>query len=59
MERRLWSQVVAAASGLAANVVAVWSQSTDPAPSSDTVTGQLSCGDGARREDSNPQPPDP
>ena len=24
MERRLWSQVVAAASGLPANVVAVW-----------------------------------
>jgi hypothetical protein len=45
MERRLWSQVVAVASGLPANVVAVWSQSGVPIASSDPVTGPLSCGD--------------
>ncbi len=41
-----WSQVVAAAQGVPANVVAVWSQSGDPAAPSDSATGPLSCDDG-------------
>ena|SRR5215213_10565035 len=43
MERRLWSQVVAVASGLAANVVAVWSQSRLSDSASNPVAGLLSC----------------
>jgi hypothetical protein len=54
LEERLWSQVVAVASGLPANVVAVWSQLDDPTPSSDPVTGPLSCGLLARREGFEP-----
>jgi hypothetical protein len=43
---RLWSQVVAAAQGVPANVVAIWSQSADPAAVSDPVTGPLTSGFG-------------
>jgi hypothetical protein len=38
--------MVAARSGVPANVVAVWSQSGTPTASSDPLTGPLSCGDG-------------
>jgi hypothetical protein len=44
MARPLWSQVVAVASGLAANVVAVWSQSGLSDSASNPVAGPLSCG---------------
>jgi hypothetical protein len=54
LEERLWSQVVAVASGLPANVVAVWSQLDDPTPSSDPVIGPLSCGLLAHREGFEP-----
>jgi hypothetical protein len=37
--RRSWSQVIAARSGVPANVVAVWSQSGTPTASSDPLTG--------------------
>jgi hypothetical protein len=38
--------VVAVGLGVAANVVAVWSQSATQTAVSDPVTGPLSCGDG-------------
>ena len=38
---RWWSQVVAVALGVAANVVAVWSQSADPTAVGNLVTGPL------------------
>jgi hypothetical protein len=41
---RRWSQVVAVASGLPANVVAVWSQSGLSDSASNPVAGPLSCG---------------
>jgi len=41
MERRLWSQVVAVASELPANVVAVWSQSGLSDSASNLVAGPL------------------
>ena len=44
MERRLWSQMVAVASGLPANVVAVWSQSCLSVSACSPVAGPLSCG---------------
>ena len=44
MERRLWSQVVATASGLPANVVAVWSQFGLCDSTSSQFAGPLSCG---------------
>jgi hypothetical protein len=37
---RLWSQVVAVAQGVPANVVAVWSQSGNFGAASDPVTGR-------------------
>ena len=43
MERRLWSQVVAVAWGVPANVVAVWSQSGLSDSASNPVAGPLSC----------------
>jgi hypothetical protein len=39
LSRRVWSQVVAAAQRVPANVVAVWSQSGDPTAGGDPVTG--------------------
>jgi hypothetical protein len=42
----MWSQVVADALGVPANVVAVWSQSGVPTAGSGPVTGRLSCGVG-------------
>jgi hypothetical protein len=60
MARPLWSQVVAVASGLPANVVAVWSQSGVSDSASNPVAGAAElrvCWRAAR--DSNPQPPDP
>jgi len=43
---RRWSQVVAVAQGVPADVVAIWSQSGGPRAPSDPVTGLLSCGFG-------------
>jgi hypothetical protein len=44
MARPMWSQVVAFASGLPANVVAVWSQSGVSDSAGSPVAGPLSCG---------------
>jgi hypothetical protein len=38
---RFWSQVVAVALGVPANMVAIWSQSSDPTAVSDPMTGPL------------------
>ena len=59
MERRLWSQVVAAASGLPAKVVAVWSQSGLYNSAGRPVAGTLSCGDAGAPRGIQPPPPDP
>jgi hypothetical protein len=42
----VWSQVVAVAQGVPANVVAIWSQSGDPTSGGGPAIGPLSCGFG-------------
>jgi len=54
MERRLWSQVVAVAWGVPANVVAVWSQSGLSDSAGIPIAGPMSCRFGARREGFEP-----